>query len=116
MNPPLAESNIRSRWMQFLGGSDVMHRLSSMEWGTGIYDGDQRAIEEQQEYHQGGTGVTVCGRSGRMWMPGIGSRLDAPRCRQCCKGVGIPFGYGIPLNANTLDFPEHYLPAEQRDL
>jgi hypothetical protein len=113
MNTPLAEANIRSRWMQFLGSeSSVLHRLASMEWGAGLPDG---LGDRQEEYRQGGTAVTVCGRKGVMWMPGMGSRLDAPRCRQCCKGVGIPPGYGAPFNngARYKDWPEGYYLPEQ---
>ena len=43
-------------------------------------------------------GTTACGRSGRFDMPGIFSRMGAPRCRQCCKKVGIPPGDGAPFN------------------
>lgn len=45
------------------------------------------------------TGTTVCGKnSSLLWFPGIGSQLAAPRCRTCCKVVGVPFGKGNPYN------------------
>jgi hypothetical protein len=41
-------------------------------------------------------------------MPGIFSRMGAPRCKRCCKAVGIPAGNGAPYNDDDLT-------KEQRD-
>lgn len=46
----------------------------------------------------GGPGWTVCGRSGRLGIPGFGSRMAAPRCKQCCRRLGWPHGVGSPKN------------------
>lgn len=43
---------------------------------------------------------TVCGK---LWevggMPGVLSRMGAPRCRKCCAAQGIEQGTGAPYNA-----------------
>lgn len=31
-------------------------------------------------------------------IPGIGSRMSLPRCRQCCRALGLPPGSGSPKN------------------
>ena len=39
----------------------------------------------------------------RPWsMPGMSSRLSAPRCAACCQALGIPPGNGTPANDKTL--------------
>ena len=50
----------------------------------------------------GGEGITVCGQSGRLAMPGLFSRMGLERCGHCCRGVGIPRGNGVPVNDDTL--------------
>ncbi len=43
--------------------------------------------------------LTVCGRAFKSTpMPGFCSRTGAPRCRRCCRRVGIPEGLGNPYN------------------
>lgn len=74
----------RSRWLQVRRGISL-HRVASIEWEC-----DQKI---------GGAGATVCGRTGRLHMPGFFSRMDAPRCHACCKALGIPKGTGAPYNA-----------------
>ena len=45
--------------------------------------------------------ITVCGRAfKRTGMPGILSRMGAPRCRACCRRLGIAEGDGAPFNAH----------------
>lgn len=43
-------------------------------------------------------GVTACRVSGELWIPGVLSRLGMPRCRRCCRLVGMPTGNGSPKN------------------
>ena len=76
--------NIRSRWLQSRGSR--MHRISEIVW------------EEIDEMIQG-RGTTVCGIEGQFRMPGIFSRIGAPRCPACGDALGIPRGDGIPFNA-----------------
>ena len=47
-------------------------------------------------------GFVACRRGGRLWIPGLGARLSAPRCKQCCRAVGIPEGVGSPKNDDAL--------------
>lgn len=83
--PPLAldRDHWRSRWL-VLPRHDALHRVSSIAWE----DGEMIA----------GLGTTVCGRQGRLSMPGILSRLGCPRCRKCCRALGVPAGRGAPRN------------------
>lgn len=85
-NPPLrlTRADWRRRWLQTTRGL-ALHRVSTIQWGS-----DERIS---------GRGETVCGRRGRLMMPGIFSRMDAPRCVQCCQAMGIPCGDGAPYNA-----------------
>ena len=46
----------------------------------------------------GGAGVTACGRSGRLSIPGLFARMDAQRCMACCTALGYPRGVGSPKN------------------
>lgn len=78
-------NNWRRRWLQF-DSSTVLHRVSTIRWR------DRERIV--------GEATTLCGRSGWMAIPGIFSRMEAPRCVQCCRAAGIPAGNGAP--ANTL--------------
>lgn len=45
-------------------------------------------------------GVTCCGRSGALSMPGIISRMGLPRCLACCRAAGVAPGPGIPGNGD----------------
>jgi len=92
----------RARWVQ-VGESRAtrLHRLSTFadeqdDW----FAGDRLCA--------GGLGRTVCGIVGEVVMPGIFSRMDAPRCRTCCNALGLPYGQGAPYNDKTIsaDHPE----------
>lgn len=94
MRDPLPLDNWRSRWMQFDGRrAESMHRLASVTWELGLEE-------------IAGEGTTVCGRSGRLVMPGIFSRMWASRCALCCKALGIPPGNGAPRNAFTREMKD----------
>jgi hypothetical protein len=85
---PLDDEKWRCRWLQF-GDVGELHRVSSIEWEDGemIY----------------GEGATVCGQVGQLSMPGIFSRMGAPRCKACCRALGLPEGDGAPYNSNLPD-------------
>lgn len=83
----------RQRWMQRKRGTRL-HRVAEIVWR----DDDQI----------NGHGITVCGERGFLDMPGILSRMGAPRCPRCCKALGVPQGDGAPYNDKTL-------PVEVRD-
>ena len=74
------------RWQQFYGSRRaVLHRVGEVK--KKIDDG-----------FVGVVGTTVCGRRGKLYMPGVVSRLEAPRCKRCCRKLGVPFGLGAPYN------------------
>jgi len=82
-HPPLdTGTDWRRRW-SVLPGWRRLHRVSEI-----VYDWEDVA----------GDGVTVCGRRGRLRMPGILSRTALPRCAHCCAALGIPRGDGAPFN------------------
>lgn len=83
----------RKRWVQARGRKAyALHRVLRMENDDWEADG---------LIPIGGKGEVVCGaRSSRWHMPGIFSRMGAPRCSKCCKKLGIPTGDGAPFNAN----------------
>jgi hypothetical protein len=82
----------RKRWVQ-MGESIVLHRVATTE-------GDDWEADGLTPISVAGT--TACGRKGRLQMPGIFSRMGAPRCKQCCRKVGIPAGDGAPYNDEGL--------------
>jgi hypothetical protein len=84
----------RWRWMQFPHGrTAVLHRIARVD-----VKHDNGAV--------GVDGATVCGRAGRLDMPGVCSRIAAPRCKQCCKALGVPLGDGAPYNKLPLAVAE----------
>ena len=50
----------------------------------------------------GATVRTTCGMERVMRVPGIFSRMGAPRCKRCCRKLGWPEGVGSPKNDPTL--------------
>lgn len=67
----------------------VLHAIAT-------FDGDDDLVPV------GGQGVTVCGRRGRLGIPGFLSRLHMRRCRACCRILGWPEGAGSPKNDPAL--------------
>jgi hypothetical protein len=45
-----------------------------------------------------GEGRTDCGIESVLSVPGIFTRMSAPRCRRCCAATGMPEGTGSPKN------------------
>lgn len=85
---PLTQDHWRSRWL-VLPRWRNLHRVAEIAWADGemIY----------------GQGTTVCGKKGRLAMPGIFARLGLKRCRSCCRSLGIPHGDGAPFNEGLLE-------------
>lgn len=85
----------RWRWVQLRAGG-VLHRV--------------RRVDNRRDWLKwsGGTAETVCGETGkgRMWMPGVVSRMAAPRCAKCCRKLGLPRGVGAPYNDPMIFPPE----------
>lgn len=74
-------------WVQFPGGGDsgTLHRAGAVAWdGPGAWE------------H--GHGSALCGRTGVVVVPGILSRLGAPRCPACCAAAGVNVYFGHPRN------------------
>jgi len=76
------------RWIQFAGaGATILHRVLSYV----LVDAEWVQIHDVE---------TACGmRIKRTGMPGLLSGLGAPRCKVCCRRLGIPAGDGAPYNA-----------------
>ena len=81
---PIPSDHWRSRWL-VLPRWGALHRVASIEW-------------EDPPDMIGGQGETVCGRKGRLFMPGIFSRMSLKRCPRCCRMLGLPQGNGAPFN------------------
>jgi len=90
-NPlPLPQEHWASRWL-VLPSWNRLHRVSQIEW-IDAWDGLLY-----------GRGKTVCGREGELCMPGVVSRLGLPRCKHCCRAMGLPAGDGNPYNHGIKD-------------
>ncbi len=56
-------------------------------------------VREQEDWAWVGViGRTACGIDGKLLMPGMFSRMGRPRCKHCCRIVGVPEGDGAPYN------------------
>lgn len=87
--PFLSRDQWASRWL-VLPSWHVLHRVRR------LYVAGRKHTFEQWPV---ANGVTVCGLRGSLAMPGFPSRLGLPRCRHCCRIVGVPMGNGAPYNA-----------------
>jgi hypothetical protein len=90
---PIPRDHWRSRWLH-LGNGRIIHRVASIVWDDNPGPNDSW-IE--------GSGKTLCGKTGHLRMPGLFSRMGAPRCKRCCIAMNIPQGDGAPFNANLLE-------------
>lgn len=84
----------RSRWLMG-DGNDDLHRIERLDVDPA----------EWREEVTSGPGQAVCGAEGTFRIPGIFSRMGAPRCERCCDLVGIDHGDGAPGNADDLEEP-----------
>lgn len=92
--PFLDSDKWRWRWMYEPGENvpDEIHRVKSYQKVSEEYSA---ALEEA---------ITVCGQKfSRLFMPGMFSRLGAPRCESCCHILNIPTGYGAPNNSDITE-------------
>lgn len=86
----IPNDNFRWRWPYFVRGRRILlHRVSAP---FPIPD------PETDQFYTGVPAIMCCGREGKVVMPGILSRLRAPRCRHCCRRAGVPYGFGNPYN------------------
>lgn len=76
----------RRRWL-VLPSWNRLHRVAEIRWE-----------DDDGEDGPRGSGHTVCGLGGDLAIPGIFSRLNLPRCKHCCRILGIPDGDGAPAN------------------
>lgn len=77
----------RWRWMQFPGKTDTLHRVKEF------------LKKEQDDFVGVAEAITVCDLTAeQLVMPGIFSRMGAPRCENCCRKLEIPDGKGAPFN------------------
>ena len=60
-----------------------------------------RIVEVIEERDGCTTGVAACGRGLDFHIPGIFSRMGRPRCKDCCRRLGIQPGDGAPFNARV---------------
>jgi hypothetical protein len=101
---PTFGNDWRKRWVQ-LGGSNafVLHRVAST-----VSPPPREGFDDLDEWEMdflvpiGIQGTTACGRTSRLGMPGLFSRMGEKRCIRCCRLVGIPPGKGAPFNDKSL--------------
>jgi hypothetical protein len=84
--PFTTQDEWRWRWMQFPNQTDVLHRVKEF-------------LKKDEDWVGVVEALTVCDLTAeRLVMPGIFSRMGAPRCKNCCKKLKIPDGDGAPFN------------------
>ena len=83
------------RWL-VLDSWRVLHRVVEQTAnGDDLEDNGGLAIRWAE-------GRSACGITARFVIPGIGSRMGLPRCKHCCRKVGVPYGDGTPWNDRSL--------------
>jgi hypothetical protein len=95
MDLPMFGADWRMRWWQ-TPRRQTLHRVAAISFAD-----DDRIW---------GHGATACGMFAELHMPGIFSRMGAPRCALCCAVVGLPAGNGAPFNAGLREPNEPILP------
>jgi hypothetical protein len=94
----------RWRWMYTSEGTTaILHRMATK--GKPRIEPDEP--DRDSPWREKAT--TVCGLKSNFDMPGILSRLGAPRCEDCCKKLGIPAGDGAPFNSEVAIYEANYL-------
>ena len=91
---PLETLSWSEKWLQFGNiESAILHRASN-----DVVENDNDFVPRNY------TGTTLCGRfNDFLIMPGIGSRMGAPRCKKCCALVGVRQGEGNPHNFGIVE-------------
>lgn len=79
------------------------------EWDWGIATHGKMlhhaaSLTFQSDYGEtSGEAVTSCGRKLWLMIPGIFTRMGAPRCDKCCDALGYPRGIGSPKNDDRIE-------------
>jgi len=79
--------------------------IAEWDWvhlGTGLVLHAVGTVTNDADADWYGDGRTLCGRAGRMWIPGFVSRMGDRRCRRCCTLAGMPQGKQSPKNVEAL--------------
>lgn len=69
----------------------TLHCVPSSVDENGIVD--ENLVDEGQLVY-----TALCGRTQMFSVPGVFSRMYAPRCKNCCSALKISPGIGTPLN------------------
>lgn len=83
---------------------EVAYARSLWEWDWGIAVNGRvlhhaaRIVFKSEYGETGADALTSCGRKLWLHIPGIFTRLVAPRCNRCCDVLGVPRGVGSPKN------------------
>lgn len=72
-------------WIE-IEGDELLHAVHSVD--------DDDNVEEDW----GGQGLTECGATSWLSIPGMSSRMQSARCPRCCIKTGMPPGEGSPKN------------------
>ena len=72
-------------WVESRGGR-MLHHLAVADW------------DDAERNWGANHGTASCGLQSMFWIPGIFSRMGAPRCKRCCRATGLPQGKGSPKN------------------
>lgn len=81
-------------WWLCTGHWDRLHAIPKAAFDPN----DEDAVDALTDY-PGPEARAVCGHEGGWQMPGVFTRIGAPRCAHCCDQLGIPRGEGTPNNA-----------------
>lgn len=79
-------------WVTTWAGWNRLHAIPR----DAVDPDDEDALEEFSS--EGVTATAACGVSTRWAWPGVSSRLGRPRCKHCCRALGIAAGNGTPAN------------------
>ena len=74
---------------------EYLHYIESvLDWGEETWELYESQFNGERPW------TSICGLNDFYGLPGVLSRLAAPRCSQCCKIIDIPNGNGCPINDN----------------
>lgn len=84
------------QWMCF-GKWNVLHYIEEIEdWDDDYWELHEAQFEGERHW------TAACGITNKIWAaPGIFSRMGRPRCKNCCRAIGITEGVGCPINDDT---------------
>lgn len=87
------EKNHHHWWLVTGTRWNRLHALPEALWDR--WDDEQ--VDLLCDY-PGPTATALCGYEGPWQMPGVFTRIGAPRCAHCCRKLGIERGDGTPNN------------------